>query len=283
RCIRAVEAALADLPASAGGVSSVFVERAAVAASGITGPDDPEGRIYERALRERAGAAVVTVDNDAVAALYAAHAGPPGAVVISGTGSIALAMDGFRRAVAGGNGYLLGDEGSAYAIGREGLRAALRDPGSKLAAAIRAQTAPELAAAVAALYASDAPAAWLAGLAPCVSRAARAGDAAGLNILERAGEDLGALVLAAVEGLGRGPDSLPLALCGGVATGESLVAQAAARFVKRHAPTAAVHVSVRPPIAGAALMAAGDWAGSTAAARTVWSDQLTTSLEILAP
>ena len=78
-----------------------------------------------RVLTEQAGCPV-HVTGDADAARHAAFLGAPGVVVIAGTGSAALGWDGERFARAGGHGFLLGDEGSAYWIGREAVRAALR-------------------------------------------------------------------------------------------------------------------------------------------------------------
>ena len=72
------------------------------------------------------GAAHIAVTNDADIALLGAHGGGPGMIAISGTGSIVLGRNlaGARQRV-GGWGWLLADEGSAFAIGRNGLRAAL--------------------------------------------------------------------------------------------------------------------------------------------------------------
>lgn len=69
----------------------------------------------------------IVVETDARIALEAAFAGGPGIVVIAGTGSIALyrTEDG-KMLRAGGWGYLLGDEGSGYAIARDGVGAVLR-------------------------------------------------------------------------------------------------------------------------------------------------------------
>ena len=52
-----------------------------------------------------------------------------GIALISGTGSVAWGRtpDG-RTARAGGWGYLLGDEGSGYWVGRQAVRHALSDP-----------------------------------------------------------------------------------------------------------------------------------------------------------
>ena len=78
-----------------------------------------------RTLTPRAGCPV-HVTGDADTARCGAFLGAPGIVVIAGTGSAALGWDGKRFARAGGHGFLLGDEGSAYWIGREAVRAALR-------------------------------------------------------------------------------------------------------------------------------------------------------------
>jgi len=68
----------------------------------------------------------VHVTGDLDTARWGAFLGGPGIVVIAGTGSVALGWDGERFVRAGGHGFLLGDEGSAYWIGREAVRAALR-------------------------------------------------------------------------------------------------------------------------------------------------------------
>ncbi|MBA4311420.1 MAG: hypothetical protein C0417_02205 [Chlorobiaceae bacterium] len=69
----------------------------------------------------------ITVETDARIALEAAFAGGPGIIVIAGTGSIALyrTEDG-KILRTGGWGKLLGDEGSGYAVGRDGLNAVMR-------------------------------------------------------------------------------------------------------------------------------------------------------------
>ena len=68
----------------------------------------------------------VHVTGDADSARAGAFLGAPGVVVIAGTGSMASGWNGQSSARAGGHGFLLGDEGSAYWIGREAVRAALR-------------------------------------------------------------------------------------------------------------------------------------------------------------
>jgi glucosamine kinase len=66
------------------------------------------------------------VTGDAQSARAGAFPGAPGLVVIAGTGSAAYGWNGKTSLQAGGHGFLLGDEGSAYWIGRAAVRAALR-------------------------------------------------------------------------------------------------------------------------------------------------------------
>jgi glucosamine kinase len=73
--------------------------------------------------RLRAAAERVEVISDAEAALLGALGGGAGVLVLAGTGSIVLGRDARGRlARAGGLGPLLGDEGSAFWLGREWLR-----------------------------------------------------------------------------------------------------------------------------------------------------------------
>ena len=66
------------------------------------------------------------VDTDVVAALMAATEGGDGVVVIGGTGSIAYGIRGGKTVRVGGWGYLLGDEGSGYYIGKRAMIEACR-------------------------------------------------------------------------------------------------------------------------------------------------------------
>lgn len=94
---------------------------------GVAGAGRPEDlERVERLVRSLKLPCPATVSDDAKVAFHAA-ADPPGAVLICGTGSIAVAFtpDGTEYR-AGGHGYLLGDEGSGYWIGREAVRVALR-------------------------------------------------------------------------------------------------------------------------------------------------------------
>jgi hypothetical protein len=121
------------------------VDGRVVAAAGVW--TAAERRAAAARLRGLARRAAVVAD---VEAAYAGALGAgPGVLVLAGTGAMALGRDGrgrWRR--AGGLGPLLGDEGSAFWIGREWLRLAAR---SDLAAVRRVLAAPDPVASIAAL------------------------------------------------------------------------------------------------------------------------------------
>lgn len=95
---------------------------------GMAGVDREDDAAVVRAIMRRIGyQAHVTVTNDALVALVAGAGHDPGIVIISGTGSIAYGRNAKGEAArAGGWGYVLGDEGSGYWIGRVALRAVVR-------------------------------------------------------------------------------------------------------------------------------------------------------------
>jgi len=203
--------------------------------------DELAGRLNE--LTGRA----VTVSDDAETALLGAFGGAPGIIVIAGTGSVAYGWDGERCARAGGHGYLLGDEGGGYWLGREAVRASLaaRDrigPRTLLCRDVEAAFG-SLDAAVATVHSRPTDRGLLAGLATAVSRAAVAEDPVAVDIVGRAAAVLAGLVEAVQERLG------PLPACGvGRVLADTPVAEALASRIELTA-------AAGPPELGAALLA----------------------------
>src|SRR5918994_242731 len=95
---------------------------------GVAGVDREEDDRVVRGIMRRLGFKSHTlVVNDALVALVAGAGDDPGVVLIAGTGSIAYGVntDGYA-ARSGGWGFVLGDEGSGYWIGRQALTAVVR-------------------------------------------------------------------------------------------------------------------------------------------------------------
>jgi glucosamine kinase len=117
--LRAIERACMDI--------DLHTVQAVVA--GLSGFDDSSESAHAimKGIRSLVQAERVIVTNDAVTSYLGAIGVAPGAMVAAGTGIIALAGDtdgSFAR--ADGWGYILGDDGGGYYIGRRGLASALR-------------------------------------------------------------------------------------------------------------------------------------------------------------
>ncbi|MFC7612674.1 N-acetylglucosamine kinase [Actinokineospora soli] len=143
------------------------------------------------------GAPAPVVLSDAEVAFASGAVEADGTVLIAGTGSIAMRIAAHRRAeTAGGYGWLLGDEGSAFWLGREAVRAVLdallrgADLGpfrSAVLAEAGASAFGELITVV-----NTRPPIDLARFAPLVSAHASE-DPAAQDIVERAAQALAAL------------------------------------------------------------------------------------------
>jgi N-acetylglucosamine kinase-like BadF-type ATPase len=141
------------------------------------------------------------VTDDATVALAGATAGEPGIVVIGGTGSIAFGRNSRgETARAGGWGYLFGDEGGAFDIARQALRAILREYegwGGRTAltpALLEAAGAQDANQLLHLFYTPEWPRQRVAGLAQVVDRMAEDGDPTAVGLLHHAAQDLALLV-----------------------------------------------------------------------------------------
>ncbi len=136
------------------------------------------------------------VTHDGMIAHAGALAGEDGIVVIAGTGSMAFGRRGSQTMRAGGWGYLFGDEGGAFWIAKQAIRAVLRQEegwGPKtelhpmLLQAVGANSAIE---ALHRFYTADWHRSRVARLAMEVDRAADSGDGIASAILRDAADRL---------------------------------------------------------------------------------------------
>ncbi|WP_298747112.1 N-acetylmuramic acid 6-phosphate etherase [uncultured Serinicoccus sp.] len=194
-------------------------ERVDVLAVGLVGYHAASARRDDLAatlLDEVADTVVLTGD---VTTTYAGAVGDrPGVVVAAGTGAVALAADGAgRTAVRDGWGFLLGDDGSGYAVGRAGLRAALEHRDGRGGSAALEQAATrrfgDLTGLPSAVHSAEHPSRLLASFARDVAEAARGGDPVAVQIWQEAGETLARTALACRDALDPG---LPVCLAGGL-------------------------------------------------------------------
>jgi N-acetylglucosamine kinase-like BadF-type ATPase len=154
-----------------------------------------------------------------------------GIALIAGTGSFVYGVNPSGDiASAGGYGYLVGDEGSGFWLGKQALAAVVKQlegngPTTALARVIAAHDATANATADAtadattlkqAVYRHGATRQSIAALAPLVARTAELGDSVAAGILATGAKELAMLVRNVASALGLAEGPFPLAMGGGV-------------------------------------------------------------------
>lgn len=242
----------------------------ASACIGLAGADRvaDQAALHEWSDRRQLTGRLLVV-NDALPVLYAANPDGCGIALISGTGSFCFGRtrDG-ETARAGGWGPLFGDEGSAYRIALDGLRAAAtsadgRGPATGLTesflAALKRSSAVDL---ISAIYDPAMTRARIAALSHVVFDAQSTGDVVAEEILAEAARGLVDQVAAVADRLGFTPGPFALALTGGVLLHRTEFRNRLKTVLEHRGMTAEPIVSVVDPVAGALRIA-----GQTASCR----------------
>jgi N-acetylglucosamine kinase-like BadF-type ATPase len=209
------EALQQALAAAALPESTVF----AAACLGVSGgPADKEAIVREIVHAEK-----YSLTTDALIALTGALGGEPGVIAIAGTGSIAYGRNAVGKiARAGGWGYAFGDEGGAFDVTRQALRAALRNeegwgPHTSLRQALHQATGvANMNDLLHRFYTPEFPRAKIASLAPLVDQAAHDGDAVAQDIMKGAAQSLAVFTAAVRRQLFHRGETARVSYIGGV-------------------------------------------------------------------
>ncbi len=197
----------------------------------------------------------VLIVNDARLVL-AAGGLSDGIACIAGTGSIAVGVVAGREERAGGWGYLLGDEGSAYWVARMAVRELAerydshRELGPLGTAVLGATGCPDFSTLFQLWYDRPSPDAW-ASLAPFVLDS---GDQISRALTGAAATALAEIVSSVHSRLGS-PPGLPVLLAGGLLTHHDGLAAATLLAIKSAVPAVQPRVATQPPVAGAVQLA----------------------------
>ncbi len=170
----------------------------------------------------------IIIETDARIALEGALMGQPGIILIAGTGSVMFARDinGEIHRV-GGWGRFIGDEGSAFVIGREALRAVAKCVDGRGEETILKKMIFEkfgiidLMQIVSGIYSGEFD---IAKVAPVVMEAAELGDRVAKKILDDACDELISHVRAMIKKANFG-DKINLVLLGGVLQNENYLSR----------------------------------------------------------
>ena len=256
---RAVSYAVGEALGEAG--RDLATTRFAAACFGLSGGPAEKRAIIESVISTQK----LEIVTDAEIALLGGIGGKPGIVVLAGTGSMAFGKNAAgRTARAGGWGYVFGDEGGAFGIVRQALRAALRQeegwgPQTALASLLLKECAAEnVNELMHRFYTEQFPRDRVALLAPLVDRAASDGDRVAAGILEAAAECLQKLAIAVRKQLFDIEEAVPIVPVGGVFRSR-FVAQEFRRRLDAEESTSVVQPKFEPVIG--ALLKAYELAG----------------------
>src|SRR5687768_5191209 len=226
---------------------------------GIAGVDRPDDSAVVRAIMKRIGyKARVLVVNDALVALEAGAPRQPGVVVISGTGSICYGRNAAGEAArSGGWGYVLGDEGSGYWIGRAALRAVLRQadkrgPSTALTPMLLEHFGVQQPQGlIHQVYHTNLKPAAIGALARSVQSAFAVGDEAAIGILRAAANELESSALSVARRLGMVGQPFTFILAGGIFRAVPWLQEELQRRLPVAAPRCGVRLLDVEPASGA--------------------------------
>jgi N-acetylglucosamine kinase-like BadF-type ATPase len=183
-------------------------------------------------------------------------------VLIAGTGSIAYGVspDGYA-ARSGGWGYVLGDEGSGYWIGRAALRAVLREADQRGPATLLTPLllkhfgVSEPQGLIHEVYHSNLKPAAIGALARSVQAAFGEGDAVAIGILRGAADQLESSALSVARRLNMIGEPFMFILSGGIFRAVPWVQHELERRLPVAAPRSMARVLDREPAVGAVAFA----------------------------
>ncbi len=208
----------------------------------------------------------VEVTSDAYIALMGAFEGRPGIIIIAGTGSICFGLDENGQLYrSGGWGYLLGDEGSGYYIGHQGLLAAVKDYDGRGEPTIlrpRIESFLDLASMdqiIYKIYGIDGTQPLgkedIAALAPIVFACAGDGDRVAQNIIRQAAIELAIMIHAVGKKLKKIEEPIEVATIGSIFKQKAMLLPEMQHYLKKHFSEIDIHEPVFDPAVGALIVA----------------------------
>jgi N-acetylglucosamine kinase-like BadF-type ATPase len=277
---RAILGAIDDVLLATGSAA----EQVVAAGLGLTGA--PAGsrapEVVVGIVRERLSPQEITVVPDYVTNLAGASGGEPGVVLIAGGGAIGYGVtEEGDEAIAGGYGFLLGDEGSAFDIGKRAIAAAARGADRRAEPTAlqnvveehfeveRVRQLPRV------IYAAGFSRERISLLAPKVVRTAEAGDVAAVEIVQNAGEELARTALGVIRQLFTPGTGVSVYLTGGVFRADELLLGPFRARLQREWPEAEPREPRFPPAVGGLILAARSVGVSV---DTAWLDTVAATL-----
>ncbi|MFD1449017.1 N-acetylglucosamine kinase [Oceanobacillus profundus] len=204
----------------------------------------------------------VTVNTDAINALYSGTLGKPGIVQIAGTGSITFSInhDGLSDRV-GGWGYLIGEMGSGFALGRDALEAAflahdgLGKPTTICSLLLEYFQATALPDIIYSVYQGKNQKQRVASLSKLVMRAADTGDPVAQEIIRKNAVDIGKSIACLQTKQFSKKDKVQVVLTGGIYNRLDLFQAIIEEEICQHQLEPMLTVPKMEPVGGAVVAA----------------------------
>lgn len=261
---RAVSEAVSDALRAANLMERGFIGDFHFHSAHLAMPGVPEDKL--EIVDQLLSAGHLIVGQDAPGALAGALAGENGVIVLAGTGSeaygeIQISPQSLRQMHVGGKGYLFGDEGSGFWLGKEAIRLALRledreqPEGDTLCTALLTHFKRDHLVNIAEdFYAGIISHDQIASFTMRLDRLARQGDAIAIGFLHQAADDLAELAEATVSKLGATRRRVQVSYGGSVFGSKVLLRQFKTKL-KQLLPKAQIVSPYFEPDGGALLLA----------------------------
>ncbi|MBM7601907.1 N-acetylglucosamine kinase-like BadF-type ATPase [Virgibacillus halotolerans] len=201
----------------------------------------------------------VQVESDTINALYSGTFGEPGIVQIAGTGSITYGINNqSEHDRVGGWGYLFGDEGSGFDIGRQGIMSVLKSDDGRGEETILTTmlytyfNVMEARALIQKIYTASSPKNEISPLSRIVFSAYKKGDLVASKIIDNVIGELSASILTLYRKLFDTQEVVKVVLCGGVFNEEDILP----KLIKAELndfKQISIHVPEMPPVGGSII------------------------------
>lgn len=204
----------------------------------------------------------IYLEGDALLALASCTLGKEGAVIIAGGGSVAFGKNKEGKvASAGGWGYFMGDEGSAFWIAKQGLSACTKEVNGRgkktliLSHILTYFGVEDLYAVHRLIYSGQVSRAQIAGAARAVLKSAQEGDEIALDICRKGGEELAMACIAVLKKLGMMKEEVTVGLFGGVFSAGAVIINPLRERLLKDVPKAKLTFPLLSPEGTALLLA----------------------------
>lgn len=204
----------------------------------------------------------ITIHNDAITALYSGTLGKPGIVQIAGTGSITYGLNKKGElGRVGGWGYLLGEKGSGYALGNDGLKMAflahdgLGETTVLTDLILEHLGMPSLPDIIHTIYHTENTKEWVASLSKIVVKAADHGDNVARSIIKKHAQFMGESISCLIRRMFTEDGPIPVVLTGGLFNRVDLFQGLIEETLKKQDIDAELSIPKIKPVGGAVIAA----------------------------